>query len=377
MRKVVQRHGGMVSENTGPGGNPEWTLEFFRGWAALMVVFAHYHGIAHMDPGLLRFAFTGVDLFFVISGFVFAPYLFGRLLQPVPFLIRRVFRIYPLYVLALICYAALHWVHGAANDYFFTHLFFLETTQSLDIAFYYNPAFWSLPPEVEFYLVLPLLALLMRRGSWFVWMAVAALLVHLMVAMEFPRHLDPAHPGSWALLSVHLPGLLIEFFIGACAWFLAQKNPSTTTRWGLLVAGVLSWLGLAWVFSSLFAAGGDQAIVENAWLRGNLGMLAALSYALVVSACVGWWPSPPSWIRQGALGLGHLSYGLYLLHNATPQLLQPVAGWFSPAVFAGLCFLVTVMGVGLVHVTVEAPLREWGRRWADRIRGQTSRRGAE
>jgi peptidoglycan/LPS O-acetylase OafA/YrhL len=366
----------MVSEITKPGGNPEWTLEFFRGWAAVMVVFAHYHSIAHLDPGLLRFAFTGVDLFFVISGFVFAPYLFGRRLQPVPFLIRRLFRIYPLYVVALLCYAGLHWLHGAPNDYFFTHLFFLQTTASLDIAFYYNPALWSLPPEVEFYLVLPLLALLMHRGSWFVWMAIAALLVHLMVAMAFPLHLDPAHPGGWALMSVHLPGLLIEFFIGSCAWLLVRNQPVPFVRWGLLVAGVLSWFGLAWVFSGLFAAGGDQAIVDNAWLRGNLGMLAAVSYALVVSACVGAWPAPPAWVRQGALGLGHLSYGLYLLHNATPQLLQPVAGGLSPAMFAGLCFLVTVMGVGVVHVTVEAPLRQWGRRWADRIWGQTPRRGA-
>ncbi|NDU92662.1 MAG: acyltransferase, partial [Ferrovum sp.] len=248
MRKVIQYHGRMVSENKGPGGNPEWTLEFFRGWAALMVVFAHYHSIAHIDPGLLRFAFTGVDLFFVISGFVFAPYLFGRLLKPIPFFIRRLFRIYPLYVLALVCYAGLRWVHGAPTDYFFTHLFFLQTTQSLDIAFYYNPAFWSLPPEVEFYLVLPLLAVLMHRGAWFAWIAVAALLVHVMVALEFPLHLDPAHPGLFALLSVHLPGLLVEFFIGACAWLLVRKQPTPFVRWGLLVAGGLSWLGLAWVF---------------------------------------------------------------------------------------------------------------------------------
>lgn len=60
-----------------PAGHA-WSVELLRGMAALLVVVSHYQHLAGMDFGILRFAFSGVDLFFVLSGFVFAPYLFGR-----------------------------------------------------------------------------------------------------------------------------------------------------------------------------------------------------------------------------------------------------------------------------------------------------------
>lgn len=86
----------------------EWSIELLRGIAALMVVFAHYYALTDINPGLLTFSFSGVDLFFVISGFVFAPYIFGKKFIVIPFLIRRFFRIYPLYLAALLFYVILH-----------------------------------------------------------------------------------------------------------------------------------------------------------------------------------------------------------------------------------------------------------------------------
>lgn len=52
----------------------QWPIELLRGIAALMVVFAHYWGLAGVKAGLFVYFITGVDLFFVISGYVFAPY---------------------------------------------------------------------------------------------------------------------------------------------------------------------------------------------------------------------------------------------------------------------------------------------------------------
>lgn len=52
---------------------PVWSVEYWRGVAAVLVVWTHWAAALGQHQGLAAFAFTGVDIFFVISGFVFAP----------------------------------------------------------------------------------------------------------------------------------------------------------------------------------------------------------------------------------------------------------------------------------------------------------------
>jgi len=137
-------------------GDP--VIEALRGFAALLVMATHYTALITSEAGLWGFASTGVDLFFVLSGYVFAPYLFGKSLRLVPHLIRRFFRLYPLYLVALLLYVVLRLPAASAWDHFAAHLFMAHTFSSLEVAYFYNAAFWSLPPEVEYYLLLPLLA---------------------------------------------------------------------------------------------------------------------------------------------------------------------------------------------------------------------------
>ena len=70
-----------------------WVVEAWRGVASALVVWAHWAAPLGLPMGFTAFAFTGVDLFFVLSGFVFAPVLMQR---PVPSLrayaLRRVLR---------------------------------------------------------------------------------------------------------------------------------------------------------------------------------------------------------------------------------------------------------------------------------------------
>ena len=101
-----------------------WPVEAWRGLAAWMVVYAHYWAGADSSWPLLRFCFTGVDLFFVLSGFVFAPYFFGRPLVPRSFALRRFFRIYPAYLLALLIYVAMKYLDGQPLAYWWQHLVF-------------------------------------------------------------------------------------------------------------------------------------------------------------------------------------------------------------------------------------------------------------
>ena len=336
-------------------------IEALRGCAAMLVVLTHYLHFLTSEPGLWAFASTGVDLFFVISGFVFAPYLAGRPLQLASFFTRRLFRMYPLYLCALLVYVALKPAGADAWAHFPSHLVMALTLQSVAIASYYNPAFWSLPPEIEFYLLLPLLALLCRRLGLGVLVA-GALATHLLlVALA-----DPAQPGvtARAIATIHVPGLLIEFLLGALAWRLAARCTSPWSRGGLLALAALA-LALALLMFGLQRPGASLATGRAAlWLGGNIGLAAAVGYTLLVAALAGapllratrWLP-----LSQWA---GRLSYGTYLFHNAAPQWLNHLSpGWSGlPALLA--CLALTLLVAWLAHLLIESPARGFGRRLA-------------
>ena len=354
--------------------NDAWSIELLRGLAALLVVAAHYVGLTGLQPWLLGFAFTGVDLFFVLSGFVFAPQLFGKRVSMAGHFIRRFFRLYPLYVVALAAYAIGRWVHGQDNDHLIKHLLMAHTWQTREVAFHYNPAFWSLPPEVEYYLVLPLLALLCRGIVSVLWVTGVALGLHVVLAWLSP--VDPAATGlSWVLL-FHLPALLIEFMLGSLAWWVVQRRPGSAWRAIGLTLGLIGWLLLANLFASLTAVGGEAAVLSSGVLRGNIGLLAAVAYALLVVAWVGWVRQPPAWLRSIALVMGNLSYGVYLFHNALPQWLAPWRAMWPGWAFAGLCLAATLLLSQVLHKVWEGPCRAFGRRWAARLEARRAEVGS-
>ncbi len=351
-----------------PADNTDWSIELLRGLAAVLVVLAHYQPLLGWNFAILRFAYTGVDLFFVLSGFVFAPYLWGKPLAARAHLVRRFFRLYPLYVVALACYAGLHVLQGQPVDHLLKHLLFVYTWETREVAFTFNPAFWSLPPEVEFYLALPLLAALAGQArrdgvtmlaGLLASLLAMALVVHLGLAWWSP--VSPSAPFNMAaILGVHLPGLLVEFLFGAMAWKVATHRPGTAVRAVMLGLGLLAWWGLA----VLFAALGDIGLGRIDLLRGNTSMLAALAFALMVAAWVGWVKHPAPALIALATRMGNLSYGLYLFHNAMPVVLQAWKTSMTGPGFALLCLAGTLLLAQLLHWAVEAPCRQFGRRLA-------------
>lgn len=338
-----------------PPPQGDWSIELLRGLAALLVVMAHYLPTAVADPGLLRFAFTGVDLFFVISGYVFAPYLFGKGLLVRAYLVRRLFRIYPLYVVALATYAVLRWTQGQDLAHLGKHLLLLHTLESRGIAFQFNPAFWSLPPEAEYYLALPLLAALCGTLRRTLVMSLLALVSHAVIAFLSPT--DVVGAGLAWLLGFHLPALLVEFMLGTLAWWVVRQRPGSGVRVAMLALGFLAW-GL---IASRFVALGDAGVLQNHWWRGNVGLLAAAAYALMVAGWADWVPRPAAWLLALATLIGDLSYGLYLFHNAAPVALAPLKSSVGAAGFAVICFLATAVLAQVLHIIWEAPWRRYGR----------------
>ena len=351
-------------------------VEAWRGLAAWMVVYVHFWGFSGHDWLPLRFAHTGVDLFFVLSGFVFAPYLWGKALSPKAFALRRFFRIYPAYVLALAVYVGLKLQAGHAPLYVWEHLTFLQV-QSREMAFYYNPPFWSLPAEVEFYLALPVLAWGLHKVRWG-WMGL--LLAALALRVVLGNSGDPASQDAAYILNFHLPGMGVEFLLGSLAWRLAQMPLHLGWRVPLVLAGLAGWWALAMWFGEVGDAG-----VNGSLLKGQMGALAALCFAPMVAGMLG--TSPPSAIfgqpffssigshltrplHAVAMWSGRLSYGVYLFHMAALQMVQPWRetlaqhGLLESLGHQGLAALLTLLMALVCYWLWEEPWRQFGRRKA-------------
>lgn len=346
-----------------------WPVEALRGLAAFMVMWWHLRHWVSSERALDAFVYTGVDLFFVLSGFVFAPYVFGKPLRLRDFVVRRVLRIFPLFWVSLLLYVLLRHVQGADPwRYFWTHALMLHTSVSQEIAAYYNGAFWSLPVELEFYALLPLLAWCVQRQWWCFGVVLACALVgHFALSFwAVPGQV----PLPWLLATVHWPGLWGEFLLGCLAWRLAHVPTVRRWSWGLLALAALVWLAGA----AVWVAVGDAGVMAHGLLRGNMGYWAALAYALllcVVGAQGLARVQPPApegaqrawWVGLALLG-GQLSYGVYLLHNAGQEVTglwwPELTGWARVGAAAG----VTVAAAWLLHHAVEAPARSLRRFFA-------------
>ena len=355
-------------------------IEALRGLAALMVMATHYSYMLAAQPGLWGFGSTGVDLFFVLSGYVFAPYLFGKPLSFLPHLIRRFFRLYPLYLLALLLYVGLRVPTMTAWDHFWVHLVMGHTLVSLTTANFYNPAFWSLPPEVEYYLILPILAWWTARHphsqSRFVWLVLLAALMHF--ALVAAAHPDEKGITVRAIATIHLPGLLIEFMLGSAAYAIVQQGPRGLAAVVRLAVGLLVLVGMAFIFAIYVMPVDGVAQTAPIWIGGNFGLGAALGYALVVSGVASplkdanHQPKHSSATKSRLQAvtvlqtlcsvMGALSYGIYLFHNAAPQILRRVAPEMAGGAALLACLGVTTALAFAAHHAIEKPMRAYGRK---------------
>ena len=347
-----------------PAAELNSAIEAWRGLAAMMVMICHYRAFWSSGPSYLDITATGVDLFFVLSGFVFAPIMFTGIGSYRAFMVRRIFRMYPLYILALITYAVLsshnlsaQWLALAA------HLTMLQTSIASTITFFYNPAFWSLPAEWEFYVLMPILVWAIKRyGFWACLAAAVAARIAFGFWTQIPTEQSPYFNwASWAVLN--LPGILAEFLMGTGVYWALHVRPQWQRfRNGVAIVFIVLLLVALYCYSFVLQPG-----LPPAW--GNLvGLLAALLFALAVWLSLSWPVRAPGWVRAIYLQLGALSYGVYLFHNAAPQILQQ-GGWTSLSslqmTLASTAITLTLAYV--LHRAVETPCRDYGRRLSSKI----------
>jgi peptidoglycan/LPS O-acetylase OafA/YrhL len=351
-------------------------LDLLRAIAVAWVMLFHSFvvgGLGESYGWLSRYGWMGVDLFFVLSGFligsqVLAPLARGEGLSFRGFYLRRAFRILPAFAAVLALYLACPWFREAPGLEPWWK--FATFTMNLSIDYANRQAFshaWSLCVEEHFYLLFPLLALWMTRQPSprkFVAVCVCVVLAGIALRGGVWLHdtaVDPQRP--WFVEDIYYPtwnrldGLLAGVVLATIKAFRPQVWERLGTR-----ANAALMLGLAIVALSFWLFRDRVGLLGNTlgWPVLSLG-LALLVFAGAQSrSWIGRWRVP------GAAWLAAISYSLYLVHKAIFQMVESAVG----AQLAGrglIAFAVyavaALLGGALLYYAVERPGLTLRDRW--------------
>jgi peptidoglycan/LPS O-acetylase OafA/YrhL len=335
-------------------------LTGLRAYAALWVMFFHVNafvgpkrltvaamGVSFDVTPLVTIGWVGVDLFFVLSGFLLTTHLLERWHGAARRdLVRRYFRarilrVFPAYwvQLAVLLSVAIAVREGQVPPWWIhlpLHVPMLHNL-SEEASFAINPVYWTLPIEFGFYLCLPLVAGYLARGETLepqvAWRRLAAIVACLVAATWAYRYAAwLAYAGSavntivWA--TSQLPGTLDQFIIGsatAAGYRLLKREPASglaraaqrnsTAMLAVGVCGVISMMYYVDRVHEFYWAGHGSLFV---WHTITAGFIAAAVLAIVVSG-----PATRLVFENPvAMFLGTISYSIYLWHF-------PVARWVA------------------------------------------------
>jgi peptidoglycan/LPS O-acetylase OafA/YrhL len=342
-------------------------MEGLRGWAVLLVFFVHFHGgfkgyvspnsfLFHVSEFLGTVGGTGVDLFFIISGYL----IYGAVVRPrftySRFLRRRVQRIYPTFLVVSLMFIAL-WIFSSSDNFKFhgtTGQQALYLTQNLLLmpGIFRVPAMnvvaWSLSYEMFFYLLLPLLLAVtgMRRWTWrarvscFVGLAALGILISPLFA----------HPRI----------RLVGFLFGIVLFEVVERFRNRSSNFTDLAA-----LGAYSCGVGLIYAIEKSSTIPGQFVSPMMAVIAGVtSFAFcgfcfhgggLLSRVFSW--SPLRW-------LGNMSYSYYLIHalalgvvrQTLVRIGNPGAGElvFVSLLLCGL--IATWVASTLLFVAIEKPL---------------------
>jgi peptidoglycan/LPS O-acetylase OafA/YrhL len=275
--------------------------------------------VHHAFPAVLPGGFVGVDVFFVISGFLITRILVeardaGRFSWG-EFYLRRARRIVPAYVLVtLVAVALAAWIEmprllaqtgaaAAASGVFLANVLAAQSAGYFAPSLQQNPLLhlWSLSVEEQFYLVWPaLIALLslgrLRRAR--AGLALALLVVSLVLALAL------VSGGQGVAAFFHLPARAWEFLAGGVLALGLVRPPAD--RRAANLAAVCGLLAIGWSL---------VVLTEASPFPGLGAVPACLGAALLVWSGKGMTPGATAMLRAApVVALGRVSYSLYLWH---------------------------------------------------------------
>jgi peptidoglycan/LPS O-acetylase OafA/YrhL len=280
-------------------------LQGLRGIAVLAVLIYHCHprlqGTWLHYPALWGWA--GVNLFFVLSGFLITSILIEAREKEKyfrNFYARRALRIWPVYLLVLlVCYLNAPWFVGLPvftafrTAPWWIYLLFLQNLFHLALPPAINQT-WSLAIEEQYYFLWAPLMRFLRPPSWLAALLVTVLIACPLIRFVHPHWLTPTHT------LIHLDGIALGSLIALGLYVL----PLSRRAWFSIGA-----LGLVLGIAAAATLAAGTAFLDSALAIAFAGaVLAAI-------ASTGARNPVNAILRRGPLAFyGRISYGLYMIH---------------------------------------------------------------
>ena len=299
-------------------------IDGLRAIAVLAVV--AFHATKRISGG-----FVGVDVFFVISGFLISGIILNGLkhnsFSLADFYVRRIRRIFPALLLVLVCSWVLGWFvlgpqgyallgqHMVAGAGFFSNILLWSESGYFDPTATLKPLLhlWSLGIEEQFYLVWPLLLIFATKFKWRIQLSILFLLAGSFVVNIAGVESNPVAtfylPLSrfWELLA----GAMLAYLHLHHLDTLESKLLSTVCQLGktrVSLRSVASVSGLLLIVVSIFA------VDESSSFPGWWALLPTLGSMLLIAAGSSAWINRTLLSNKWMVSIGLISYPLYLWH---------------------------------------------------------------
>ncbi|MGG5208142.1 acyltransferase family protein [Chryseobacterium sp. MIQD13] len=347
-------------------------LDHLRALAILLVLMYHYRAFKHpvwIDT-IGKFGWTGVDLFFVLSGFLISGQLFKEIersgkISLKTFFTKRFFRIIPPFCFTLVLYFLFPFFRE--REALSSFWKFITFTQNYGLDVINRGTFshaWSLCIEEQFYLFLPLVLLAAVKIKVFrytVFFAVFLIILSLSSRLiTWKECIVPVldTEGFWKewYMKIYYPthtrldGLAIGVIIGYLMQYsfrfknLVHNNGNKLFILGIILLGITFWVC-------------NDQVSEGASIFGFT--FVAVSYGLILMASV----SGSSFLFRSksyiTSQLAGLSYAVYLSHKGIIHMIQNVLGQFgmdvSDHISLLICFTGCIAGGVLYRVMIEKP----------------------
>jgi peptidoglycan/LPS O-acetylase OafA/YrhL len=343
-------------------------LDGLRGLAIALVVAMHFGvgaGFPRHEPGAVSswiervcyIGWAGVDLFFVLSGFLITSILLASRDQPGyfrRFYARRALRIFPLYVTALVVALvvlprlfpaqapALLGDAPRAQVWLWTYTLNIANAFGWVVDVGVLGQMWSLAIEEQFYLAWPGLVWLLRPRRLLYLAGVLAVGALVLRVWWIAVDGTGAWPGPYRFTLTRIDALAIGAAL-AVAW----RQPALASRLLPLARPLLALSAV--VLVAWFAAAPRFYPDQPGVVTFGHSLLALGSAALIVLALR---PSPPGWMTARPMrALGTYSYGIYVWHWFVQVPMVAYAADLHPAVFAATGVAVSlILGVVSYHV---------------------------
>ena len=328
------------------------TIQYLRAVAAALIVFQHAMGIPAFVYYTAHFGTVGVDLFFMISGFIMWTTTQGQDRGPRPFWLARIIRIVPLYWLFTAAYVVAALV---TPESFFklkldpvhivkSFLFIPAEHPNLGLAAPVLTLGWTLNYEAFFYLFFGLGLLIQDLRLRFI---VLAMIFCGLVALG--AWLEPTGP----ILGSYLDPLMLEFLAGVILAILAPSLARCGPVLGaLLFAAGVVWIGVVYAHEMAL-----PRLVSHA-----IPSIMAVTGALMLE--------PWARAHQSRIGLllGDASYSIYLIHPfAQRAFLLAVIHTIglpsiTPTVYIFSAFFIAIVAGVICYLILERRVLRVGRR---------------